>query len=112
MRIPAKPVVRLSAVAVASFAVLGQSPQPAFAMPQAVASSGPAVSAHRPSGQRQPEKVQTSLEIVVRFKDDAHVSAIIATFWKDPEAARGRFNDYKQGYPELAQARLLRVTYS
>lgn len=65
-----------------------------------------------PSVHQQSDRSQASLEIVIRFKDDARVSAIITTFWKDPEAARARFDDFKQGWPELAPARLLRVTYS
>lgn len=56
--------------------------------------------------------VQTSLEIVVKFKDDAKVKEIIDAFWRDQGSAKARFETWKAGRPEFAHLRLDRVTYS
>ena len=40
------------------------------------------------------------------------MTAIVATYWKDPGVARTRFNEFKRGWPDLASATLVRATYS
>jgi hypothetical protein len=56
--------------------------------------------------------VSDAVEIVVKFKDDAKVKDIIDSFWRDPQAAKARFDVFKQTRPEMAAASLARVTYS
>lgn len=56
--------------------------------------------------------VNDAVEIVVKFKDDAKLKDIIDTFWKDPQAAKVKFDAFKQTRPEMAAASLARVTYS
>jgi uncharacterized iron-regulated membrane protein len=46
--------------------------------------------------------VGQTLEIVVKFKDDAKVKDILDTFWKDAQAARAKFDVFKKGQPEMA----------
>lgn len=52
------------------------------------------------------------MEIVVKFKDDAKVKDMIDAFWRDPAAAKQRFETFKAGKPEFAGLKLDRVTYS
>ncbi|MDP3739224.1 MAG: hypothetical protein Q8R02_17675 [Hyphomonadaceae bacterium] len=56
--------------------------------------------------------VSDAVEIVVKFKDDARVKDVIDSFWKDPQAAKAKFEIFKQNRPEMAVASLVRVTYS
>jgi hypothetical protein len=56
--------------------------------------------------------VQTSMEIVVKFKDDAKVKDIIDAFWRDQGSAKTKFETWKASRPEFAGLRLDRVTYS
>jgi hypothetical protein len=53
-----------------------------------------------------------SMEIVVKFKDDAKVKDIVDTFWKNAPAAKAKFEAFKKGRPEMADIVLDRVTYS
>lgn len=55
---------------------------------------------------------QTSVEIVVKFKDDGRVKDIIDAFWRDQASAKARFEAWKATRPEFAGLRLDRVTYS
>lgn len=55
---------------------------------------------------------QLSMELVVKFKDDAKVKDIVDTFWKDQAAARAKFDAFKAGRSDLAGLKLDRVTYS
>jgi hypothetical protein len=55
---------------------------------------------------------QMSMEIVVKFRDDAKVKDIIDAFWKDQSSARAKFDTFKAGRPEFASLKLDRVTYS
>jgi hypothetical protein len=55
---------------------------------------------------------QASMEIVVKFKDDAKVKDIIDTFWRDQPSARAKFQAFKASRPEFANLKLDRVTYS
>ena len=61
---------------------------------------------------RENPTASETLEVVVKFKDDARVQHIVDAFWRDPEAAKARFGVFKQSRPEMASATLLRVTYS
>ena len=56
--------------------------------------------------------VSAAAEIVVKFKDDAKVKDIVDLFWKNPSAAKARFDAFKLNRPEMAGAKLDRVTYS
>ena len=60
----------------------------------------------------QRPSLSTVIEVVVKFKDDSKVREIIDTFWKDPKAAKARFDTFKLGRPEMIDATLDRVTYS
>ena len=53
-----------------------------------------------------------TLEIVVKFKDDAKVKDILTAFWKNAPDAKSRFEAFKRSRPELADLVLDRVTYS
>jgi hypothetical protein len=53
-----------------------------------------------------------SVEIVVKFKDDAKVKDIIDAFWKDQASAQQKFEAFKRGKPMFAGLKLGRVTYS
>lgn len=68
-----------------------------------------------PQVQNQPGAtgaVQTSVEIVVKFKDDGRVKDIIDAFWRDQASAKAKFAAWKANRPEFAGLRLDRVTYS
>jgi hypothetical protein len=68
-----------------------------------------------PQVQNQPGAtgaVQTSVEIVVKFKDDGRVKDIIDAFWRDPASAKTKFDAWKANRPEFAGLRLDRVTFS
>ena len=68
-----------------------------------------------PQVQNQPGTtgaVQTSIEIVVKFKDDSRVKDIIDAFWRDQASAKAKFDAWKADRPEFAGLRLDRVTYS
>jgi hypothetical protein len=54
----------------------------------------------------------SAVEMVVKFKDDAKVRDIVDAFWKDPKAAKAKFDRFKLGRPEMIDATLDRVTYS
>jgi hypothetical protein len=56
--------------------------------------------------------VQRSVELVVKFKDDSKVKDIIEAFWRDPAAAKSRFDTWRANRAEFAGLRLDRVTYS
>jgi hypothetical protein len=56
--------------------------------------------------------IAMDMEIVVKFKDDAKVKDIIDTFWRDQAAARVKFDAFKTKWPEFANLKLDRVTYS
>jgi hypothetical protein len=53
-----------------------------------------------------------SIEIVVKFKDEAKAKDIINLFWKDPQAATAKFEHFRLGRSDMTGATLLRVTYS
>jgi hypothetical protein len=72
------------------------APLPGVAFDQAPATSPPAM----------------GMEIVVKFKDDAKVKDMIDAFWRDPAAAKQRFEAFKSGKPEFSDLKLDRVTYS
>lgn len=59
-----------------------------------------------------PPAVQRNVELVVKFKDDSKIKDIIDAFWRDPAAARARFETWKSSRAEFAGLRLDRVTYS
>lgn len=56
--------------------------------------------------------VATSIEIVVKFKDDGRVKDIVDAFWRDQASARAKFDAWKANRPEFAGLKLDRVTYS
>lgn len=82
---------------------------PGFPAPQ----GGPAIPGvaqnQTPGGQGAP---QLSVEIIVKFKDDAMVKSITDLFWRDQGAAQSEFSSFKRRWPELSQVKLARVTYS
>jgi len=77
------------------------APQPGSAIPGIAFDQAPGAGAG-----------QTSMEIVVKFKDDAKVKGIIDAFWKDQPSARAKFQAFKASRPEFANLKLDRVTYS
>jgi hypothetical protein len=56
--------------------------------------------------------VQRNVELVVKLKDDSKIKDIIEAFWRDPAAARSRFDTWSANRAEFAGLRLDRVTYS
>lgn len=56
--------------------------------------------------------IQRNVELVVKFKDDGKVKDIIDAFWRDPAAAKSRYETWKSSRPEFAGLKLDRVTYS
>jgi hypothetical protein len=62
--------------------------------------------------QAPPAGVAQSMEIVVKFKDDAKIKDIVDAFWKDKSSARTKFDALKARRPEFANLKLDRVTYS
>jgi hypothetical protein len=64
------------------------------------------------AGQRDVAPAPAAVEVVVKFKDDGKVKDIIDAFWKDPQAAKAKFDSFKRGRPEMTGAKLDRVTYS
>ena len=62
--------------------------------------------------QAPPTGVAQSMEIVVKFKDDAKIKDIVDAFWKDKPSARAKFDALKARRPEFANLKLDRVTYS
>ena len=62
--------------------------------------------------QAPPAGVAQSMEIVVKFKDDAKIKDIVDAFWKDKPSARAKFDALKARRPEFANLKLDRVTYS
>jgi hypothetical protein len=80
-----------------------------------VVGSGPIlVGAQAPqiTGQGKELPAPATGEVIVKFKDDGKVKDIIDAFWKDPAAAKARFDVFKHDRPEMAAASLARVTYS
>lgn len=53
-----------------------------------------------------------SMEIVVKFKDDAKVKDIVDTFWRNAPEAKAKFETFKKSHPAFADTSLDRVTYS
>lgn len=53
-----------------------------------------------------------TIEIVVRFRDDKQVEDMVNLFWKDPKAAKDKFDSFKRGRTDLAGAALSRATYA
>ncbi|HEV7689413.1 MAG TPA: hypothetical protein VGO52_01250 [Hyphomonadaceae bacterium] len=62
--------------------------------------------------QAPPAGLAQSMEIVVKFKDDAKIKDIVDAFWKDKSSARTKFDALKARRPEFANLKLDRVTYS
>ncbi|HEX5005467.1 MAG TPA: hypothetical protein VFV70_00045 [Hyphomonadaceae bacterium] len=58
------------------------------------------------------KETHATIEVVVKFKDDSKVQAIVDTFWTDPAKARAHFENFRRGRAELEGASLVRVTYS
>lgn len=87
--------------------------QQSAAAPQAV-SSDTAHPSVEPQAPNQITKAPTAMaaEIVVKFKDEASVKPTIDLFWKDADAAKASFDQFKKNHPAVATAMLARVTYS
>lgn len=82
--------------------------EPAFAPPPA-GPSLPGVANDQAPGAARPAM---GVEIVVKFKDDAKIKDMLDGFWRDPVAAKKRFEEFKAGQSEFAGLKLDRVTYS
>jgi len=66
-----------------------------------------------PPGEGAPQAEQRiAIEVVVRFKDDRIVKDIADTFWKDRALAALKFEAFRRGRSEMANATLARVSYS
>ena len=95
------------------------NPPPAAPPPEA-AKAPPIVAKPKPGtaipglafDQPAPAGVAQSVEIVVKFKDDAKVKEIVDAFWKDKASAAAKFDALKARRPEFANLKLDRVTYS
>jgi hypothetical protein len=75
---------------------------------------GPAQAPNKSAAVSSRQEAQThfDVEIVVKFRNDGAVQGIIDAFWKDPQIAREKFDDFKRNRPDMATATLARVTYS
>jgi hypothetical protein len=80
--------------------------------PVADRASGQAIEFLAKADQRPDVVAPFALEVVVRFKDDGKVKDIVDAFWRDPQAAKAKFDLFKQGRPDMSAAKLDRVTYS
>jgi hypothetical protein len=92
------------------------NPPPVAAPPQATGQTNPPKPGSAIPGvqfdQVTPGRVGQSVEIVVKFKDDAKIKDIVDAFWKDKASARNKFDALKARRPEFANLKLDRVTYS
>jgi hypothetical protein len=52
------------------------------------------------------------VDVVVKFQDDRMVRGIVDSFWSDGSTAGKGFEEFQRAHPELAGAKLVRVTYS
>jgi hypothetical protein len=94
--LPIDPAVNPPPVAVAP----APAPKPGSSLPTVAFDQAP------------PAGVAQSMEIVVKFKDDAKIKDIVDAFWKDKPSARAKFDALKARRPEFANLKLDRVTYS
>jgi hypothetical protein len=85
------------------------APQPGSSVPGVAFDQTPGASSTQPPAVGG---AQLSMEIVVKFKDDAKVKDIIDAFWRDPASAQAKFNALRAQRPEFANLKLDRVTYS
>jgi hypothetical protein len=76
------------------------------------AAGAPRVEVSKAHASQVAPPISDAAEIVVKFKDDANVKDIIDSFWKEPKAAKAKFDIFKQARPEMTAASLVRATYS
>lgn len=88
------------------------APAPATTLPPAAPDPVPGLVTTQDNQPGGTGGMQTSIEIVVKFKDDGRVKDIIDAFWRDQASAKAKFDAWKANRPEFAGLKLDRVTYS